>query len=57
MKVSVKLLGMVRVNNVGSTFMVSNITTTSCTKYMDVRYKYVNEYVEGGIVKIIFVVC
>ena len=35
--------------------MASNITTTSCTKHIDIRYKYVNEYVEDKVVKIILV--
>ena len=46
---------MVRVNNVDAIFMASNITTTSCTKHVDIRYKYINEKVEEGVVKIIFV--
>ena len=47
----------VRVDNVGSIFMTSNITTMSCTKHMDIRYKYVNTYVEDRVVNIVFVVC
>ena len=35
--------------------MSSNITTTCHTKHVDIRYKYVNEYVEDGVVKIVFV--
>ena len=35
--------------------MVQNVTTTSRTKHVDIRYKFVNEYVEDGTVKIIFV--
>ena len=35
--------------------MSKNINTTSDTKHVDVRTKYVNEYCEDGIVKIIFV--
>ena len=46
---------MVRVDNLGSILMASNITTTSCTKHVDIRYKYVNEYVEHEVVKIVFV--
>ena len=46
---------MVRVDNVGAIFMASNITTTCHTKHVDIRYKYVNEYVEDGVVKIGFV--
>ena len=46
---------MFRVDNIGAIFMASNITTTSCTKHVDIRYKYVNEFVEDEIVKIVFV--
>ena len=35
--------------------MASNIMTMSCIKHVDIRFKYVNEYVEDEIVKIIFV--
>ena len=45
---------MVRVDNVGAIFMAINITTTSHTKHMDIKYKHVNEYVEDGAVKMIF---
>ena len=55
MKIAVKYTVMVIVNNVGAIFMASNITTTCCTKNVDIRYKYVNEYVEDGVVKIVFV--
>ena len=51
----VKIPVTVRVDKVGAMFMASIITTTSCTKHVDIRYKYVNEYVKDGIVKIIFV--
>ena len=30
--------------------MESNVTATSCIKPMDIRFKYVNEYAEDGIV-------
>ncbi len=35
--------------------MAQNVTTTSRTKHVDTRYKFINKYVEDGIVKIIFV--
>ena len=57
MQVVVKYPVMVRVDNVGTIFMASNSTTTSRMKHVDIKYKYVNEYVEDGTVKIIFVVC
>ena len=34
--------------------MASNITITCHTKHVDLRCTYVNEYVEDGVVKIIF---
>ena len=55
MKISFKLSIPVRVDNVVAIFMASNINTTSCTKHVDIRYKYVSEYVKDCIVKIIFV--
>ncbi len=35
--------------------MAQNVTNTSQTKHVDIRYKFVNKYVEDRIVKIIFV--
>ena len=55
MKISVNYPVMARVDNAVAIFMVSNITTTSYTKHVDIRYKYVNEYVEDVIVKIVFI--
>ena len=55
MKISVSYPVMERVDDIGAIFMVSNITTMSCTKHMNIRYKYVNEYVEGRVVKTVFV--
>ena len=57
MKISVQLPVMVRVDNFGIIFIASNITTLSCTKHVDIRYKYANEYVEDLLVKIVFVKC
>ena len=39
---------MVRVDNIRVILMASNLTTMSCTKLMDIRYKYMNDYVEDG---------
>ena len=55
MKIEVKYPITVRADNIGAIFMASNIMTTSLTKHVDIRYKYVNEFVEAGIVKVIFV--
>ena len=48
-KILVKYPVMGRVDNVDAIFMASNITTTSHTKHMDIRYKYIKEYVEDGL--------
>ena len=55
MQIVVKYPVTLRVDNVGAIFMASNIVTMSSTKHVVIWYKYVNEYVENGIVKIIFV--
>ena len=55
MKIIVKYPVMVRVDNIGAIFMASNIATTCHTKHVNIRYKYVNEYVKDGVVKIVFV--
>ena len=55
MQIAVKYPVTARVDNIGAIFMASNVTTTCHTKHVDIWYKYVNEYVEDGIVKIIFV--
>ena len=54
MKISIKYPVMVWVDNVGTIFIASNIATISHTKHVDIRYKYLNEYVEDGIVEIVF---
>ena len=57
MKIKGQLPVIVQVDNTGSIFMGRNITTTtsSRTKHVDVMKKYVCEYQEDSVVKIIFV--
>ena len=55
MKIVVKYPVLVRVDSIVAIFMASNITTPCHTKHVDIRYKYVNEYVEDRVVKISFV--
>ena len=55
MKILAKYPVTVRVDNLGVIFIASNITTTCDTKHVDIWYKYVNEYVEDGVVKITYV--
>ena len=46
---------MVHVDNVGAIFLANNKTTSDRTKHVDIRHHFVREYIEDGIVKIIFV--
>jgi len=45
----------VNVDNIGAIYLAKNATTGSRTKHVDIRYHFVREYVEDGIVKIVFV--
>ena len=45
----------VMVDNVGAMFLAENATTSQRTRHIDIRYKWVNEFVENGDVKIVFV--
>ena len=55
MKVNVKLPITVHVDNVGAIFMATNQTSSDRTKHVDVRYHFVREFIEDGVVKIKFV--
>ena len=45
----------VHVDNTGAMFTPKNINTTSDTKHVDVHTKYINQYCEDDVVKIVFV--
>ena len=45
----------VRVDNIGAIFMSKNTSTSGCTKHVNVRYRYINEMVLDGFLKIQFV--
>ena len=55
MQIKIQLPVTVRVDNIGAIFMTQNVTTISRTKHVDVRGKYVKEYAEDGVIKIVFV--
>ena len=44
-----------RVDNVRAIFMSKNTSTSGCTKYIDIRYQYVNEMILDGFLKVLFV--
>ena len=52
---SVKPPVVVRIDNLGATFITSNNTIKSYAKHCPIMYKIVNEYVEEGMVKIVFI--
>merc|ERR1712013_120196 len=45
----------VHVDNVGAIFMATNHASSDRTKHVDVRYHFVREFIEDGVVKIKFV--
>jgi len=45
----------VHVENVGAMFLANNATTGQRTRHIDVRYHYVREYIDDGIMVICFV--
>ena len=51
LNILIKLRVTIWVDNVGAIFTSDTAFATSCVKYDDIRYKYVNEYVEDGMVK------
>ena len=53
--IQVKLPIVVRNNNVGAIFMSENALTSGHTKHLDIRYRFVNETVIEGFLKIVFV--
>lgn len=53
--VRIKLPMIVHCDNIGAIFLSYNAKVSQRTKHIDTRYKYVGEYVEEGIAKIVFV--
>ena len=53
MKILIKLPAIVLVDNIGTILMAINITTTTYTMHVDIRYKYMSEYVQDGVAKIV----
>jgi len=55
MGLKVKTPIVVRVVNVGATFMSEKMSTGKRTRHVDIRYKFVREFVEDKFLKIVFV--
>ena len=55
MGIPVKLPVICRVDNVGAIFMAENTSTSQRTKHIDLRHRFITEFIEDGFIKIIFV--
>ena len=53
--IEVELPIIVRVDNIGAIFMSENIQVSQRTKHVDIRLRFVNQYVDDGFIKIIFI--
>ncbi len=54
MKIKVKLPIIFHVDNVQAFFITKSITTTVCSKHVDICDIFVTEYIEGGIIKVLY---
>ena len=45
----------IKVDNVGAIYIANNYTTGQRTKHIDIRTHFVREYIEEGIIKVVFV--
>jgi len=45
----------IEVDDVGAIYIANNHTTSQRTKHVDTRYPFVRNYVEDGILKVVFV--
>ena len=55
MGVKVRLPIVIRVDNIGAIFMSENVAVSQRTKHIDVRYRFVQQFVIDGFIKVIFV--
>ena len=55
MGMKIKTPIIVRVDNVGAIFMAENVAVSQRTKHIDVKYRFVQEFVMDGFLRIIFV--
>jgi Reverse transcriptase (RNA-dependent DNA polymerase) len=55
LKIQVTLPIIVRVDNVGAIYLAHNAVSGPRMKHVDIRYHFVRDYIEEGVIKIIFV--
>ena len=55
LEVEIEMPITLKVDNVGAIFLPENGSANSCTKHVDTRYYFICEFVEDGVIKIVFV--
>lgn len=55
MGIEIELPITIRCDNVGAIYLANNHSTSQRTKHIDIRTHFVREYIEDGIIKIIFI--
>ena len=55
MGIKIKLPIIIRVDNVGAIYIANNYTMSQRTKHIDIRAHFVREFIEDGILKIVFI--
>jgi hypothetical protein len=55
MGLKIKLPIVIRVDNVGAIYIANNHTISQRTKHIDIRAHFVREFIEDGILKIVFI--
>jgi hypothetical protein len=43
------------IDNIGAIYLAENASSSKRTKHVDTRYHYVRDYIEDGILKVVFV--
>jgi len=55
MGIIIQLPIIIRVDNVGAIYIANNYTMSQATKHIDIRNHFVREFIEDGILKVIFI--
>ena len=55
LKIEIKLPIIVRCDKIGATYLENNAKLSQRTKHIDVKHHFVREYIEKGLIKIVFV--
>jgi hypothetical protein len=53
--IEIELPIIIRVDNVGAIFLANNFSVSQKTKHIDIRAHFIREYIEDGILKLVFI--